>query len=41
LANLGVGADLMQVIAKGSLEASGNTETERSKERTVKFIWPE
>jgi peptidoglycan-associated lipoprotein len=41
LTNLGVNAEFLQVIAKGSLEAVGNTESDRSKDRKVKLIWPE
>ncbi|MCH9685653.1 MAG: OmpA family protein, partial [Deltaproteobacteria bacterium] len=33
--------ELMQVIAKGSLEATGNDESARAKDRRVAFIWPE
>jgi len=40
LAEKGVTADAMQVIAKGSLEAIGADESTRSKERRVQFIWP-
>lgn len=40
LTDLGVSAENMQVIAKGSLEAVGNDESARSKERRVQFIWP-
>jgi peptidoglycan-associated lipoprotein len=40
LGNLGVAAENMQVIAKGSLEATGNDEPSRSKDRRVQFIWP-
>lgn len=40
LADKGVAADGMQVIAKGSLEAVGTDEASRSRERRVQFIWP-
>jgi peptidoglycan-associated lipoprotein len=40
LAEQGVGAEAMQVISKGSLEAVGSDEATRSKERRVQFIWP-
>ncbi len=40
LGNLGVSGDNMQVIAKGSLEASGMDEPSRAKDRRVQFIWP-
>jgi peptidoglycan-associated lipoprotein len=30
----------LQVIAKGSLEAVGDTESARAKERRVQFLWP-
>jgi peptidoglycan-associated lipoprotein len=40
LAEQGVEATAMQVIAKGSLEAVGADEAMRSKERRVQFIWP-
>jgi peptidoglycan-associated lipoprotein len=40
LENLGVVADNMQVIAKGSMEASGMDEPSRAKDRRVQFIWP-
>jgi hypothetical protein len=40
LAEQGVEATAMQVIAKGSLEAVGADEATRSKERRVQFIWP-
>jgi hypothetical protein len=36
----GVAVDLLQVIAKGNLEATGSTESERSQDRRVQFIWP-
>jgi outer membrane protein OmpA-like peptidoglycan-associated protein len=39
LENLGVGGDSMQVVSKGSLEATGTSEEERSKDRRVQFIW--
>ncbi len=31
---------LLQVLAKGNLEATGATEPERSKDRRVQFVWP-
>jgi peptidoglycan-associated lipoprotein len=40
LAGQGVGAEMLQVIAKGDLEAQGQDEAARSKERRVQFIWP-
>jgi peptidoglycan-associated lipoprotein len=36
----GVPAEMMQVIAKGSLEAVGADEPSRAKERRVQFTWP-
>ncbi len=39
LTQKGVSAELMQVIAKGSLEAAGQNESERSKDRRVELIW--
>ncbi len=41
LSDQGVGGELMQVIAKGSLEASGRDETSRAQDRRVAFIWPQ
>jgi peptidoglycan-associated lipoprotein len=41
LSERGVSGENLQVIAKGSLEAVGNDEPARSKERRVQFIWPE
>ncbi len=40
LVNLGVSAQNLKVIAKGSLEATGMDESSRSKDRRVQFIWP-
>lgn len=40
LTDNGAPAELLQVIAKGNLEASGATESERSKDRRVQFVWP-
>lgn len=40
LVTLGVSAENLQVIAKGSLEATGQDESSRSKDRRVQFIWP-
>jgi len=40
LTTLGVSAENLQVIAKGSLEATGQDESSRSKDRRVQFIWP-
>ena len=39
---IGAGAPeaLLQVIAKGDLEAQGASEDQRSKERRVQFVWP-
>lgn len=39
LNTLGVENDFMTVVSKGSLEASGNSESERAKDRRVQFIW--
>ncbi len=39
LSEKGVPAELLQVIAKGSLEAAGSNESERSKDRRVELIW--
>ncbi len=39
LINLGVGADKMQVISKGSLEARGTEEATFAQDRRVEFIW--
>ena len=39
LSEKGVPGELMQVIAKGSLEATGANESERSKDRRVELIW--
>jgi peptidoglycan-associated lipoprotein len=40
LTTMGVAAENLQVIAKGSLEATGQDESGRSKDRRVQFIWP-
>jgi peptidoglycan-associated lipoprotein len=40
LVDHGVAPQSAQVIAKGSLEASGSTEPARAKERRVQFLWP-
>jgi peptidoglycan-associated lipoprotein len=40
LTERGVSGENLQVIAKGSLEAIGNDEPTRAKERRVQFIWP-
>jgi peptidoglycan-associated lipoprotein len=40
LGEQGVPPELMQVIAKGSLEAEGKDEPSRAKERRVALIWP-
>ena len=37
----GVAGENLQVIAKGSLEAVGNDEPTRAKERRVQLIWPQ
>jgi len=39
LVDLGVDATRLQVIAKGDLQAQGNTESDRAKDRRVQFIW--
>jgi len=39
LSEKGVPGELLQVIAKGSLEAAGSNESERSKDRRVELIW--
>jgi peptidoglycan-associated lipoprotein len=39
LSDLGVPAENMQVISKGSLEASGNDEAGFANDRRVQFIW--
>jgi peptidoglycan-associated lipoprotein len=39
LVNLGVPAENMQVISKGSLEAQGTDETSFAQDRRVEFIW--
>jgi peptidoglycan-associated lipoprotein len=41
LTERGVPAGNLQVIAKGSLEATGMDESARSKDRRVQFIWTE
>jgi hypothetical protein len=41
LAGKGVPIDLMQVIAKGSLESKATDDASRAKERRVSFLWPE
>ena len=40
LEDLGVGAELMQVISKGSLEVTGTDEGSWSKDRRVEFVFP-
>jgi peptidoglycan-associated lipoprotein len=40
LQNLGVTPENMQVISKGSLEATGTDESSWSQDRRVQFIWP-
>ncbi len=40
LEDLGVGNELMQVISKGSLEASGSDEGSWSQDRRVEFVFP-
>ncbi len=40
LVEQGVPAELLRVLAKGSLESTGGTEAERAKERRVQLIWP-
>lgn len=40
LVDKGAPAELLQVLAKGSLESTGTTEAERSKDRRVQFIFP-
>jgi peptidoglycan-associated lipoprotein len=39
LVDLGVPADSMQVISKGSMEAQGSDESSWAKDRRVEFIW--
>lgn len=39
LVNLGVAAENMQVISKGSLEAQGSDESSWAQDRRVEFIW--
>ncbi len=41
LVDKGAPRELLQVIAKGSLEAEGRDETTRAQDRRVAFIWPE
>jgi peptidoglycan-associated lipoprotein len=36
----GAPADMLQVLAKGSLESQGATEAERAKDRRVQFVFP-
>jgi len=36
----GVSGEILRTLAKGSLEAVGSTESERSKDRKVNLIWP-
>lgn len=38
LANMGVERDVMRVVGKGALEATGSTEQERAQDRRVQFI---
>ncbi len=40
LTEKGVPAELLRVLAKGSLESTGSNESERAKERRVQLIWP-
>jgi peptidoglycan-associated lipoprotein len=40
LGDLGVAADKLQVVSKGSLEATGSDEASMAKDRRVQFIWP-
>jgi peptidoglycan-associated lipoprotein len=40
LQNLGVPPENMQVISKGSLEATGQDETGFAQDRRVEFVWP-
>lgn len=40
LSDLGVAAENMQVISKGSLEATGTDEASWANDRRVEFIWP-
>jgi peptidoglycan-associated lipoprotein len=40
LGDLGVPADKLQVVSKGSLEATGSDEASMAKDRRVQFIWP-
>jgi len=40
LVDQGVAAELLRVLAKGSLEAMGSTESDRSKDRRVNLLWP-
>ena len=40
LEDLGVPGELMQVISKGSLESTGQSESEWSQDRRVEFVFP-
>ncbi|MCA9650754.1 MAG: OmpA family protein [Myxococcales bacterium] len=40
LVDKGVPGELLRVLAKGSLEATGSNESERAKDRRVQLIWP-
>mgnify|MGYP003949035617 FL=1 len=40
LQNLGVPPENMQVISKGSLEATGSDEAGYAQDRRVEFVWP-
>lgn len=40
LINNGAPENLLQVVAKGDLEAQGTSEADRAKERNVTFVWP-
>jgi len=39
LIEFGAPTDLLQVIAKGNLEATGSNATDRAKDRRVQFVW--
>lgn len=39
LTNLGVESGRLQVVSKGSLEATGDSESEMAKDRRVQFVW--
>jgi peptidoglycan-associated lipoprotein len=41
LAGRGVPIELLQVIAKGSLQAEATDDASRAKERRVQLLWPE